>query len=117
VLLRPDGQGIFTGKGFTAVTGAHRFRFPPEQYLTLGAALERYVPREGIVGVTPGEPGCEQGGTDLPMAMITRRHADGAVGQLLYTFGCWDVPNPVDDALAAAPRSIPVVAAMIGEVP
>src|SRR3546814_1765112 len=58
VTVSPDGQGVFAGKRFTAVTGERTFALPRDAYDRFAAALAPYRPESGEVRYEMGSDNC-----------------------------------------------------------
>ena len=109
VTVRPDGQGTFVGKRFTAVTGERRFTLTPAQYDAFAARLAPYRPASGEVRYAPGEPNCAQAATDMPSVDVTWTRAIGDFQHLSFYFGCGMEENrAMRDALGHASEALPI---------
>ena len=118
ITIRPDGSGIFTGKNFTAVSGARAFKLSPADYAAFAARLRPYRPESGERRYAHGEKGCEQVVTDMPSVDVRWTRAIGDSQSLHYYYGCRDAANrPMADVLGNAPDMLPGIEAMIGERP
>ena len=118
ITVRPDGSGTFTGIRFTAVTGERSFQLTPAQYQAFQRRLAPYRPESGERRYSHGEPGCEQGATDLPSVDIRWTRAIGDSQSLYFNFGCnMEQNRAMADALGNAPDAIPALEALIGERP
>lgn len=116
--LEPNGQAVFTGIRFTAVTGERRFRIDPAEAAAFANALAPYRPATGTTRrYSHGEPGCEQAATDLPSAEV-RWRGRRATTTLYYYFGCnGDASRAMADAIGNAPDLIPELAPLLGPRP
>ena len=106
VTLSPDGQGIFDGQQFTAVTGERRFQATPEQVRAFTQALAKVRP-EGDRKIEPGTPDCPMIVTDMPSTNIRWQGAGGA-SSLNFYGGCGRENPKIADTLRAAPGLLPI---------
>lgn len=89
VTVAPDGRGFFDGQRQTAWRGRYEFSVAPEEYRALAELLAPLRPAEaGVYGITAGNPGCEDWGTDAPTAIVTWQDRAGAQRQFVYDYGC-----------------------------
>jgi hypothetical protein len=110
VTVNRDGQGLFEGRRFTAVTGERRFSVTPAQFRAFVARLAPLRPASGERRYA-GEA-CETMATDLPSAEITWRAAD--LQSLYFYFGCdMERNRAIAERLRSAPDLLPI-AGMIG---
>lgn len=106
VTLGPDGQGIFNGERFTAVTGERRFQATPEQVRAVTAALAKIRP-DGDREIVPGKPDCGDFATDMPGATV-RWQGAGGTSSLQFNYGCGMKNRKVADTLRAVPDMLPI---------
>lgn len=114
VTVRPDRNGLFEGKNFTAVTGTREFRLTRAQYDRFAALLAPHRPETGAVRYSHGEPNCRNAPTDMPSVEVTWTRAIGDSQSLYYYFGCDDENPGKSEALQAAAKSLPI-AQFIGD--
>jgi len=113
VTLGPDGQGIFVGEQFTAVTGERRFPASAAQVAAFTETLARVRPtRDRDFGKGKGD--CEQVATDAPSVRVRWQGALGST-TLSFYYGCsGKKASRVAADLRSAPDLLPV-AALIGK--
>jgi hypothetical protein len=117
VTVRPDGNGVFDGKRFTAASGERRFALTRTQYDAFKARLAPYRPETGRVRYAPGEPLCRQAATDMPSIDVTWSRAIGDSQNLYFYFGCDREKNrAMGQALGGAVDALPI-GALIGPRP
>ncbi|RIA37720.1 hypothetical protein DFR49_3608 [Hephaestia caeni] len=114
VAVSPDGQGVFTGKRFTAVTGERTFTVPRDAYDRFAAALAPYRPENGEVRYEMGSDNCGMAPTDQPSADVTWTSVTGANGKLHFYYGCARENPDLAGALRSAPDLLPI-GEMIGK--
>lgn len=113
VTVSPDGQGTFTGKRFTAVSGERDFTVDRATYRHFAAALAPYRPAEGAATYRSGSANCGPAPTDMPSVDVTWTDSIGATASLHFYLGCRARNPHLAAALAAAPDLLPI-ATMIG---
>lgn len=114
ITLGPDGQGIFTGERFTAVTGERRFQASPDQVAAFTRSLAAYRPK-GERLIQPGKAECKAMVTDQPGVDVRWQPALAPAAHLGVYYGCDGMRHrAMFDALRAAPNALPV-AAFIGK--
>ena len=102
-----DGDGLFEGRRFTAVTGERRFRITPEQFRAFARNLAPLRPASGERNHS-GDA-CASMATDLPSADVTWRAADGSEQRLHFYFGCdMERNRAMAERLESAPRLLPI---------
>ena len=112
VTVNRDGNGLFEGRRFTAVTGERRFTLTPAQFDAFARQLESLRPASGEQSYSGDE--CGVMATDLPSADVRWRSADGAEQHLYFYFGCdMERNRAIADRLRAAPDLLPI-GALIG---
>ena len=106
VTVGADGQGLFEGRRYTAVTGERRFTVTPDQYRRFTAQLAPARPASGSVRYA-GEA-CSQNATDMPSVDVTWR--SGTAEQRLYFYyGCdMERNRALGERLRAAPALLPI---------
>ncbi|HVI99701.1 MAG TPA: DUF6438 domain-containing protein, partial [Sphingomonas sp.] len=114
VTVSPDGQGTFTGKRFTAVTGERRFSVSRDAYDRFSESLAPYRPESGEVRYEMGSDNCGMAPTDQPSADVTWTDAAGASRKLHFYYGCARKNPDLAGALRAAPEMLPI-GEMIGK--
>lgn len=108
VTVGADGQGLFEGRRFTAVTGERRFTVTPDQYRRFAAQLAPVRPASGTVRYA-GEA-CSQNATDMPSVDVTWRAA-AAEQRLYFYYGCdMEGNRALGERLRAAPALLPIAA-------
>jgi len=112
VTITPDGKGTFEGKRFTAVTGVRSFQATPATYRAFAAGLAPFRPTENEMLFQPGTPNCGNAPTDMPSVDVVWTELSGGRQHLNVYYGCG--PQPMRDALRAAPGVLPIKA-FIGE--
>ena len=106
VTVNSDGDGIFEGRRFTAVTGARPFRATPAQYRAFARQLEPLRPASGSMRYS-GDA-CRNMATDLPSAEVTWRSRRGEQ-QLYFYYGCdMERNRAIAERLSAAPGLLPI---------
>jgi hypothetical protein len=106
VTVRPDGNGVFEGKRFTAVAGERRFTLTRTQYDAFAARLAPYRPASGTMRYAPGEANCPHAPTDMPSVDVRWTRAIGDSQSLHVYFGCGD--RAMKDALGGAADALPI---------
>jgi hypothetical protein len=106
VTVSADGQGLFEGRRYTAVTGERRFTVTPDQYRRFAAQLAPVRPASGTVRYA-GEM-CSRTATDMPSVDITWR-SGGAEQRLYFYYGCdMERNRALGERLRAAPALLPI---------
>ena len=105
VTVNRDGNGLFEGRRFTAVTGERRFRVTPAQYRAFVGHLAPLRPASGERRYS-GEA-CESMATDLPSAEVTWRAVDRQ--SLYFYYGCdMERNRAIAERLRSAPDLLPI---------
>jgi hypothetical protein len=107
VTLGPDGQGIFVGDQFTAVTGERRFQASAAQVAAFTDTLARVRPaKDREFG--QGKADCEQAVTDAPGVRVRWQGALGGTSLSFY-YGCRGTEaSRVAAGVRAAPDLLPI---------
>ena len=119
VTLGPDGQGIFVGQQFAAVTGERRFQASPEQVRAFAERLAPFRPK-GEELIEPeakgkGRSRCREAATDQSSVDIRWQPAAAPASHLRFYYGCDVAKNrAMADALLGAPDLLPI-ADLIGK--
>ena len=112
VTVRPDGNGTFVGRRFTAVTGERAFRITPDRYRAFAAHVAPLRPAHGEVRLS-GE-NCRQMATDLPSAEVSWQVPGGERQAYYFYYGCdMERNRSIAERLSAAPHLLPIQS-MIG---
>jgi hypothetical protein len=116
VTMTPAGEGVFTGREHTAVTGERRFTVDAvtaERFIEHVGAVR---PREGDRRIEMDSADCGVAATDLPAIEVTWESNTGAAPQSLHLYlGCRsDEADRVRAVLQSAPDLLPI-AAFIGK--
>lgn len=106
ITIKPDGQGTFEGKRFTAVTGIKKFQTTSAAYRAFASILAPYRPTENEVLYQPGAPNCENAPTDMPSVDVVWTELSGGLQHLNVYYGCG--PQEMRDALRSAPKALPL---------
>lgn len=107
VTVSRDGNAVFEGRRFTAVTGTRSFRVTPRQFSAFAQQLAPLRPFEGTVRYS-GET-CTQMATDLPSVEVTWDTAGEARQQLYFYYGCdMERNRAIAERLTAAPGLLPI---------
>lgn len=105
VTVNRDGDGLFEGRRFTAVTGERRFTVTPAQYRAFVHHLAPLRPASGERRYS-GEA-CGSMATDLPSAEVIWRALDRQ--SLYFYYGCdMERNRAIAERLRAAPDLLPI---------
>ena len=113
VTVRSDGTATWEGRQFVEAKGVRQFNVSDEDYRAFARTLAPVRPT-GTREIVSGSPDCGPAATDLPSTVI--EWDDGArKDKLAFYHGCHNPANrPVAEAVAAAPKLLPI-AAFIGD--
>jgi uncharacterized protein DUF6438 len=107
VTIARDGEGLFEGRRFTAVTGERRFRVTPAQFEAFARQLAPLRPAAGDRRYS-GES-CASMATDLPSAEVIWDARGGGRQSLYFYYGCdMERNRAIAERLSAAPSLLPI---------